>query len=224
MKRKWTTKLALLVVPGLCYWLLRIWFSTIRLTEHGYDFRIQCREHERAVILTLWHNSLFYIFYYFRRSPGVALVSSSRDGEYITRMLKYFDFETVRGSRNRRGVSALKKLIRFIREGRNVGLIADGSQGPPLVVQAGSILLAAKSGAPILPVIWSASSYWTIRSWDRTILPKPFSRIEFVYGEPLHVESKVSSEQVEEYRLLLEERMLAIYKKAWRLQGKEGHG
>ena len=223
MNRKWTTKLSLQIVPFLSYWLIKIWFSTIRVTEHDRTFRDQCREHERAIILTVWHNAIFYLFYHIRHSPGVALVSSSRDGEYIARVVRRFGFKTVRGSRNRRGVSALKNLIKAIRDGRNVGLVADGSQGPPLVVQPGSILLASKSGTPVLPVIWSVSSYWTINSWDRTILPKPFSRIEFVYGKPLYVDADIGSETLEEYRLELEERMLAIYKKAWAMQGKKAH-
>ena len=223
MKLKWTTKLFQYIVPSLCYWLMRIWFVTIKTTEHDRRFREQCREHERAVILTIWHNAIFYLFYHIRHSPGVALVSSSRDGEYIARVVRKFGFETVRGSRNRRGVPALKALIQAIKDNRNVGLVADGSQGPPLVVQAGSILLASKSGIPILPVIWSASSYWTVNSWDRTILPKPFARIDFVYGEPLYVEKDIKSEQLEEYRQELEKRMLAIYKKAWKMQGKKEH-
>jgi len=223
MKLKWTTKLFQYIVPSLCYWLMRIWFVTIKTTEHDRRFREQCREHERAVILTIWHNAIFYLFYHIRHSPGVALVSSSRDGEYIARVVRKFGFETVRGSRNRRGVPALKALIQAIKDNRNVGLVADGSQGPPLVVQAGSILLASKSGIPILPVIWSASSYWTVNSWDRTILPKPFARIDFLYGEPLYVEKDIKSEQLEEYRQELEKRMLAIWKKAWKMQGKKEH-
>lgn len=223
MSPKWTTKLSQRVVPSLCYWLMRLWFATIRTTEHDRTFRDQCGEEERAIILTIWHNAIFYIFYHTRHSQGVALVSSSRDGEYVARVVRKFGFQTVRGSRNRRGVSALKKLIKAIQDGRNIGIVADGSQGPPLAVQPGSILLASKSGTPILPVIWSVSSYWTLNSWDRTILPKPFSRIEFVYGEPLYVDADIGSEQLEEYRMELEKRMLTIYKKAWELQGKNAH-
>ena len=223
MKRKWITKLAQLVVPTLFYLLARVWLATIRITEHDRKFRDQCKERERAMIVTIWHHAIFYIFYHIRHTPGVALVSSSRDGEYVARIVRKFGFETVRGSRNRRGVSALKKLVKAMTDGRNVGLVADGSQGPPLVVQAGSILLASKSGAPVLPVIWSSSSYWTVNSWDRTILPKPFSHIDFVYGEPLYVEADIQSDGVEESRLELEKRMLAIYKKAWEMQGKEEH-
>jgi len=222
-KQKLTTRLSHWIVPTIGYWLLRIWFSTLRVTEHDRHFREQVREHEQAVICTFWHNAIAYIFYHIRNSPGVALVSSSRDGEYIARIAEKFGFQTIRGSRNRRGVAALKSLIKAIRQGKNVGLVADGSQGPPLVVQAGSILLAAKSGTPIIPVVWSVSSYWTIRSWDRTVLPKPFSKLEFIYGEPLHVEGDVDSAKVEEYRKELEERMLKIYRNAWKLQGKDEH-
>lgn len=222
-KQKLTTRLAHWIVPQLGYWLVKIWFSTIRVTEHNRHFREQIREHEQAVICTVWHNAIAYIFYHIRQSPGVALVSSSRDGEYIARIAKKFGFDAIRGSRNRRGVAALKSLVKAIREGKNVGLVADGSQGPPFVVQAGSLLLGAKSGAPIIPVCWSASSYWTIRSWDRTVLPKPFSKLEFVYGEPMWVEDGISSEELEKYRQELEKKMLDNYHQAWELQGKDSH-
>jgi len=223
MRMKWPTKLSQMVVPVLSYWLMLLWFATIRTREHNRQFRDQCGEHDRAVILTIWHNAILYLFYHLRHSPGVALVSSSRDGEYVARMANMFGFKTVRGSRNRWGVSALKKLIKSIKSGWNVGLVADGSQGPPLKVQAGSILLASKSGAPVLPVIWSTSNYWTVNSWDRTVLPKPFSRIEFIYGEPLYVEPDIKSEKLEEYRLELERRLLDIYLKAWEMQERKEH-
>ncbi len=223
MKPKWTTRLSQLIVPWIFYYLARIWFATIKTVENDRQFRDQCKEHERPVILTIWHNAIIYLFYHIRHSPGVGLVSSSRDGEYIARVVEKFGFQTVRGSRNRRGVSALKKLVSAVKDGKNIGLVADGSQGPPLIAQPGSILLASKSGAPILPVIWSASSYWTVNSWDRTILPKPFSRIDFVYGEPIFVKADIDSEKLEYHRLELEKRMLAIYKSAWTIQGKKTH-
>lgn len=222
-KEKWTTKLSQLIVPTISSWIMRVWFATIKTTEHDRHFRDQCREHEQAIILTIWHNAIFYLFYHIRHSPGVALVSSSRDGEYVARIAERFGFETVRGSRNRRGMVALKKLMKAIQDGRNVGIVADGSQGPPLVVQPGSILLASKSGAPILPVIWSSSNYWVVDSWDRTILPKPFSRLEFFYGEPLYVEKGLKSRNLEQYRQKLEKRMAALYKASWEFQGKTGH-
>jgi hypothetical protein len=101
--------------------------------------------------------------------------------------------------------------------------VADGSQGPPKIVQAGSILLAARTGAPIIPMVFAASRYYTINSWDRTIIPKPFSRIDFYYGKPLFVTANLRPEDLESYRLQLEERLNELYKKAWTRYGKIVH-
>ncbi len=130
---------------------------------------------------------------------------------------------TVRGSRNRQGISALKNMIEIMAEGRNAAIIADGSQGPPRKAQAGGVLLAARSGCPIMPVSWSASSYWTFRSWDRTALPKPFSRIEVLVGPPLSVPREASGAGLETYRLQMEEALEETYSEVWRRMGKNEH-
>ena len=153
----------------------------------------------------------------------MVMVSSSRDGEYIARLAHHFRFSTVRGSSNRKGVQALKDLIKATRSGSNTAMVADGSQGPPRVAQPGSILLASRSGAPIVPMAWSASRYLAIRSWDRTAFPKPFARVDFFVGEPLAVPPEIKGDGIEEYRLLLEERLNRLYREAWELHGRGAH-
>jgi lysophospholipid acyltransferase (LPLAT)-like uncharacterized protein len=150
-----------------------------------------------------------------RKYSATAMVSASRDGEYIARLAERFGFETVRGSRNKKGVEGLKAMLRAVRKGSSAAIVADGSQGPPRIVQPGAILLASRTGAPIIPMIWAASSYFSINSWDRTIVPKPFSRIDFYYGEPLLVPEKLKPEELEKYRLHLEEILNGLYDKAW---------
>ena len=151
------------------------------------------------------------------------MVSASRDGEYIARLAEEFGFSTARGSRNNRGAQALKDLLKLAAAGESTAIVADGSQGPPRIAQPGAILLASRTGVPVLPVMWSASRYLAFRSWDRTAVPKPFSRVDFFYGEPLSVPADLKSEGIEEYRLILENRLNALYREAWRLHGREGH-
>jgi hypothetical protein len=158
-----------------------------------------------------------------RKYSATAMVSASRDGEYIARLAEKFGFETVRGSKNKKSVEGLKAMLRAILNGSSAAIVADGSQGPPRVVQAGILLLASRTGAPIIPMVFSASSYFTINSWDRTIIPKPFSRIDFFYGEPLYLPAKVKPEGLEQYRLKLEEQLNELYDKAWGRYGKKIH-
>jgi len=114
-------------------------------------------------------------------------------------------------------------LIKIVSEGSPAGIVADGSQGPALKVQAGTILLASKTGSPIVPVVWSADRYIAFRSWDRLSLPKPFAKVDYFYGEPLLVPEKLSSEELESYRDELENRLLDLYNKAWKIYEKERH-
>ncbi len=216
-------KISLVVLPRLGSWLIKAWFSTCRITEHDVENRRQCREHENPVIATFWHFAILYNFYHMRKESGVAMVSASKDGEYISRLASYFGYVSVRGSRNKRGTQAIKELVKYLKEGRHAALVADGSQGPALKVQPGSIFLASRSGSPILPITWSVSRYWTIPSWDRLVIPKPFSRVEFFYGQPVFVPREIKADGIEEYRRKLELNLEEIYKKSWGHFGKEQH-
>jgi len=102
-------------------------------------------------------------------------------------------------------------------------LVADGSQGPSRKVQSGSILLAAKTGAAIVPVGWAASRYKTFRSWDRTALPMPFAKVVEYYGRPISVPAGLKSDELEKYRLQLQESLDDLYEKSWAEFGRKGH-
>jgi len=211
------------VAPYIAHWLLRIWFATCRVRVHGSHNRKQAGVSEKATIAIFWHYSLFYVFYHLRKDSAAVLVSSSQDGEYIARLARHLNFSTIRGSRNKRGMRALKELIAWLNQGGNVGIVADGSQGPAQIVQSGSIMLASRTGAPILPMVWSASDYIRFKSWDRTAVPKPFSRVDFYYGEPLWVPPGLKTPAFERYRLALEESLNTLYQRAWSRYGRQRH-
>jgi len=211
------------VVPVTLALLIRLWFCTCRVRVHNLENFLDPKKTGKPVIAAFWHYSIIYFFYFVRGYPVTAMVSASRDGEYIARLAKQFGFTPVRGSRNNKGAEGLKSLIRAIRGDSNCALVADGSQGPPRIAQPGAILLASRSGAPVLPMLWSAKSYFTVRSWDRTVIPKPFTRIDYYYGEPLFVPAELKTEGIEEYRLLLEQRLNALYVEAWGQYNKGEH-
>jgi lysophospholipid acyltransferase (LPLAT)-like uncharacterized protein len=216
-------KVTLATIPRMLSWLIKVWFATCRVTVHDVQYREQCREHDNPVIATFWHYAILYNLYHMRKKTGVAMVSASKDGEYIARLVSFFGYAAVRGSRNRKGMQAMKEMMKFVSEGRHAAIVADGSQGPPQVVQAGSILLASRTESPILPLLWSASHYYAINSWDRMVIPKPFSRVDLFYGEPIVVPKDLKAEGLEEYRLQLERNLNGIYQKAWGLYGKTKH-
>ena len=215
--------LLLRIVPTTFAWLMRLWFRSCRVIVHNQEYCFHAQEKDKTAVATFWHYSIIYVLYHMRHYSGTAMVSASRDGEYIARLAEKFGFDTVRGSRNNKSVEGFKGMLRAIRNGSNAAIVADGSQGPPKIVQAGSILLASRTGAPIIPMVYAASSYFTIPSWDRTIIPKPFSRIDFYYGEPLCIPAKATPEEIEEYRVHLEKRLNTLYSMAWEKYEKKVH-
>lgn len=216
-------KISLRLAPMLVAWLVRLWFATCRIRVHGLEHRQSTLGAGKTIVASFWHYTLLFVFYQLRRDSAVVLVSASRDGEYIARLAGEFGFSTARGSRNNKGMQALKDLLRAAGGGENTALVADGSQGPPLVAQPGAILVASRTGVPVLPMAWSASSYLAIPSWDRTAIPKPFSRVDYLYGEPLYVPADLKAEGIEQYRLELENRLNELYRRAWRIHGRDGH-
>ena len=123
------------------------------------------------------------------------MVSQSRDGEMISRTIKQFGFEAVRGSSSSGGSSALLALIKKLSEGADVAISPDGPRGPRYNLQMGVIHLAQKSGHPIVPVATSASKSLRLKSWDGFMIPLPFSRGALIYGDPLEVSSNSDPEK-----------------------------
>ena len=215
-------KISLVLFPTVYYLCSRLWLSTCRLTIRGQE-HIEAAREKGGVIAPFWHYSITYLFHHLCGYGGVVLVSASRDGEYVARTAERFGLEPVRGSSNKQGVQALKKLLRTVKEGKHLGIVADGSQGPARVFQPGAIFLASKTGAPILPMVWAADRYITFNSWDMTVVPKLFSRIVLRYGQPMYVPPKLDAEGIEEHRLKVEEAMNRIYDQVWAEFDKKDH-
>jgi lysophospholipid acyltransferase (LPLAT)-like uncharacterized protein len=125
-------------------------------------------------------------------------------------VLKRFGFDAVRGSSSRRGATALLELADVIARGGEAAITPDGPRGPAYVLSPGVIFLAQKSGADVLPMNFEFSSYWRLKSWDRFILPKPFSRVRLIFGERYRVAPTASDAEFEAERQRLEQQMLSL--------------
>ncbi|HJM42122.1 MAG: lysophospholipid acyltransferase family protein [Nitrospinota bacterium] len=158
-------------------------------------------------IYSLWHGRMLYPAYFHRKLRGSVLVSRSRDGEILTGALGALGHRTVRGSTSRGGTLALRRLIKTLRAGGDIGVASDGPRGPARRVQPGIIHLAARSGAPIVPIVFGAARAKTFASWDRFCLPCPFTRVALVFGRPLRVPPDADEALLEEKRRALEAEM-----------------
>ncbi len=169
------------LLSALAWLYIQLVGKTSRITIKGN------KDHPGTAVYALWHRQEVLMIYLHRNRGICGLVSRSKDGEYMARILKRFGFTFVRGSTTSGGIMALRGLIRSARAGYSVAITPDGPKGPIFKVQPGIILLAQKAGVPIIPAACALSRKLILRSWDKYQFPLPFNRIEAVYGEPLHV-------------------------------------
>jgi len=198
---------------ALGFRLLQIWARTLR---YEIDDRagVIGKPVNENYIGALWHNRLlifpFVLRRFFSNRGGAALISASRDGELLADAIKRFDFDVVRGSSSRLGARAILQLTDVLASGRDVVITPDGPRGPAYELGPGIIFLAQKSGAPVVPVNMEYSSYWRLKSWDRFILPRPFSKVRVIIGQSHHVRSTSTPEEFETERLRLQGVMMAL--------------
>ncbi len=224
MSKKKQNPFLLWLLPTLVGLIMRLWFMTCRVTVHGQENIPSPEEARKKPSVTVsWHYAIIFMLFFLRRYDATLLISASADGDYFAALGKHFGYDAVRGSRNSKSVQGLKGLLDTIKKGNTCSLVGDGSQGPPLVMQPGAILLASRSDAPILPVAWSASSYFAFRSWDRLAVPKPFAKVHFFYGEPIEIPAEVKGDALENERQKVEQALLDLYQKAWAVFGKQYH-
>lgn len=171
-------------------WFLRCLVLTLRVQLDRPE-TLKDRLTSEPLIFVFWHNQLLLIPVIWNRflnhgdrPQGMALTSLSSDGDLVAQFLRRFGIGSVRGSANRRGASSLRELAGWLKRGHDIGITPDGSRGPIYEIKPGLILLAQLSGRSILPLSFEFSSSWRLKSWDHFFIPKPFSKVKFVVGEP----------------------------------------
>ena len=178
------------VVSFLAASFIRLLRATVRLRHHGDERMREWEREGRHFILAFWHRHLLFMPYSYRGRRISVLVSQSTDGELIARTVAKLGIDSSRGSSSRGGIAGMRSLLRKATDGWDIAFTPDGPRGPLREVQPGVILAAAATGLPIQPVAIAASRAKLLRSWDRFVVPLPFSTVHFVYGEPLVVERR----------------------------------
>ncbi len=174
------------------------------------------RRSKRPVILTFWHNKLFYLSYciaahYIRGGGTVAvLISASRDGEYMARVAEMLGANVIRGSSTRSGGSGFRQLCEWADKGASLCIAPDGPRGPRYEPKEGTILLAQRTGLPILPLSYRAKGALRLNSWDGFVLPLPFSSVEVKCGEPISVPKDLSPGERRDYCSVLRNELMSL--------------
>jgi hypothetical protein len=212
-KPKWHQRLA----AALIYGLIRAVSATIR-----YEWRDQtdllARDPNQPVIFCIWHNRLAlslelyrgYLQDIGRHGRMAAMVSASKDGGLLARVLELYQVQPVRGSTSRRGRQALLELVTWGERGHDLAITPDGPRGPCYVIQEGVVSLAQLTGLPVVPVTYELTWKIRVKSWDRFQIPLPFTKCIMRLAPPVLVPREASDDEREKLRRELEQRMLAV--------------
>jgi lysophospholipid acyltransferase (LPLAT)-like uncharacterized protein len=183
--------------------VLRALGSTWRIERHGMDPSDPGRASPEPCIFVSWHSRLLPLAYTHRGRGIAILISRHLDGEIVARVVHHLGFRSARGSSTRQAGSGTLGMIGLAREGC-LGLTPDGPRGPAEVMKPGPAYLAGRTGLPIVAITSASSSCWTLRSWDRMRIPRPFARVRIEVGPPITVPPGLSDSDLESWRLRLE--------------------
>jgi lysophospholipid acyltransferase (LPLAT)-like uncharacterized protein len=213
--RAW--KFPLAVIPWIASLLIRAGAATLRRSDVNRGYVQACLERGERVIVAFWHGRLLMMPFVYPGYSATILISQHRDGEYIARIALRLGFRVVRGSATRGGVRAFRELLQSLRDGHHVAITPDGPRGPRGQVKSGVIELSRLSGMPVLPVAFGAWPRKILKSWDGFLVPYPFGRGVYVWGEPLYVPPDADAAAVEGFRMCLAERLDLLVAEADRL-------
>jgi lysophospholipid acyltransferase (LPLAT)-like uncharacterized protein len=192
------------LISSAGYPIINALASTYRWRQDGLAHLDAVKLCGRQPIMAFWHGRILPATYFFRRRGIVVITSENFDGEWIAGIIERFGYGTARGSTSRGAVKALVQLKRDMAAGKPAAFTLDGPRGPANVAQPGAVWLARATGNPIVPFHIEASRHWTLRSWDRTQIPKPFANVAIAIGEPIEVRRDADGAALEQSRVALE--------------------
>ncbi len=175
-----------ILLPRLASFLIRLVGMTLRVTIEGDEIIKKSISENRPNVYLFWHNRLFYLPLFSQpiKEKLKILISPSGDGEMLAEAMDRFGIGNIRASSYQQARKGLLAMTREIKNGFSIGIVADGSRGPKYKLQPGSLMLSKLTGAAIVPITVAFSSYWSIGTWDRFRIPKPFAKAIVKLGDP----------------------------------------
>ncbi len=192
-------------------WLLA---KSCRMSVIGEEGHKRLRREGKPCIIIVWHGRILLPPFYFRKRNIMPLISPSDDGEIVARIVSGWGFKVLRGSSSHSMVGAWKDMLRELRSGGELIIVPDGPRGPDRVLKEGCLRLAQETGAWIVPFSYSASRRWLLKSWDRFLVFKPFSRLAVIFDKPFTVDRGLAGDAFEAERLRLERLLKGLDEKA----------
>ena len=200
------TKLTIKLISNIAYYLIRLIHLTTKWHTQGIEEAYKVWDKEQNVILIAWHGRALLLPLFWRKSyPLNALVSLHQDGRIIAGILEKFGIKTIGGSTTENSRGAAISLMRALHHQESIGIIPDGPIGPNMTLSRSALYFAQKTGKPIIGMTYSiAHSKIIDKSWDKMMIPCPFSRGQFYMSEAFYIPKDASEKQLEQYRLQIE--------------------
>ena len=181
--------------------LIKMICCTVKFEVDGWENWEAASDAGKIPIYTFWHNRVFLSTWFWRRRRIVVMTSRRFDGEYIARFIQRFGYGASRGSSTRGATGAVVEMVRLMRAGCPTAFTIDGPKGPRYVAKMGAVLLAKKTGNPILPFTITAARFWEVKkSWDGFQVPKPFTRARVGIAAPIFVRPDADEEELKAKR------------------------
>lgn len=184
-------KIRFLLLKKLAKALIEGIVLSSRVTVSGQEMVATLQKDNLPLIYIFWHRHILFVIHQFKNSGARPLISLSSDGELVAAVAEEFGMKPIRGSSSKGGARAFLHMARCVQKEKAAVLItADGPKGPARKVKEGTVQLAVRTGAFIIPISWSGSRVKVLKkSWDRFMVPLPFGRIHFAFGQPLRIEA-----------------------------------
>jgi lysophospholipid acyltransferase (LPLAT)-like uncharacterized protein len=198
------------ILPYVIYIIYKIYMTLVRFIEPEYPSSL--KKKDANFIVAHFHQDELALVHQRTNSNFCTMTSTSDDGEMMTRFLKLMGYQCVRGSSTRGGASALLQMIKLCSSKKlNPVIAVDGPRGPIYKVKTGIIELAKQTGFPILPVSIDYSSAFCIqKSWNKALIPKPFSKVTVKFGKPINVSENIDKTKIEDLKNKLEKELLSL--------------
>lgn len=230
MTFSWQDRFKINAIAFLATWAMRIWFFTVRVEivdKDIYDDHFLQIHGKHNVVAGSWHRHAIFLFYFFRNlDDRLIMISKSKDGEMTAGIAGRLGYTPVRGSSSKGGGQALQALTQMMQSKDKTylcGTPVDGPRGPSRKLKKGMVILARETGSVFVPMACSGTRVWTFsKAWDKTILPKPFSKMVVGFGNPCKIPADLESEKLEARCLELENELNELTDRIDRICGYAG--
>jgi len=200
IKRLTKTTIGKSILSPVIATVIKLLSLSIKWKILNEENKLKAFENNEPIIVVFWHERIAVMSKIWPMEKPLAMLQSPHsDGQLIAKAINHLGFQTVWGSTNRNAVGGIIGLIKKTKKGISIGITPDGPRGPALECSKGPVAIAKISGLKIIPIAWSTSNFWRLNNWDKSLVPKPFSKGIWVWGEPIKVPNNCSKVEIEIY-------------------------